>query len=50
MLLKALVFALMTFGIAMVVAFLVAAVIKVIGAVIQRREKTAAESAPKQSV
>ncbi len=41
MLLKALEFALITFGVAMVVAFIVAAIIKVIGAVIQKRPNVA---------
>lgn len=42
MLLKALEFALITFGITMVVAFIVAVIIKVIGAVIQKRQGNAA--------
>lgn len=42
MLLKAFEFTLITFGITMVVAFLVAAIIKAIGAVIQKREEKTA--------
>ncbi len=48
MLLKAFEFALITFGITMVVAFLVAAIIKAIGAVIQKRVKSAAENNAKE--
>ena len=47
MLLKAFVFALITFGITLVVAFFVGAIIKIIGAVVQKREGKAVDSEAK---
>ena len=47
MLLKAFEFSLITFGLTLVVAFLVAAIIKIIGAVIQKRGINPAENEAK---
>jgi Na+-transporting methylmalonyl-CoA/oxaloacetate decarboxylase gamma subunit len=47
MLLKAFEFSLITFGLTLVVAFFVAAIIKAIGAVIQKRERKTAENKAK---